>query len=84
MSQAEEGLKLFQAEQGTAAEVDKQGAEKYKAQVETRIASLEAEANLLTGKDNKKERAAKGKEVAELKAEQPFECKRAGCQGQGW
>ena len=36
MSQAEEGLKLFQAEQGTAAEVDKQGAEKYKAQVETR------------------------------------------------
>eukprot|EP00435_Cladocopium_sp_Y103_P037500 s2711_g9.t3 len=37
-----------------------------------RIASLEAEANLLTGKDKKKERAAKGKEVAELKGEQQY------------
>ena len=27
---------------------------------------------MLTGKDNKKERAAKGKEVAEMKAEQRF------------
>ncbi|CAJ1359360.1 unnamed protein product, partial [Effrenium voratum] len=45
---------------------------KLQAEVEQRIAGLEAEAALLTGKDNKKERAAKGKEVAELKAEQCY------------
>lgn len=33
---------------------------------------MENQAALLTGKDNKKERAAKGKEVAELKAEQQY------------
>ena len=38
------------------------------------ISALEAEAATLTGKDNKKERAAKGKEVAELKAEQYHDC----------
>merc|ERR1719197_655110 len=36
--------------------------------MEAQIAALEAEAAFLTGKDNKKERAAKGKQVAELKA----------------
>mmetsp|Transcript_22085 Transcript_22085/g.36456 ORF Transcript_22085/g.36456 Transcript_22085/m.36456 type:complete len:264 (+) Transcript_22085:56-847(+) len=72
MTQAEEGMKLFEAQQGTAAEVDKDAASKYKQEVEVRIASLENEANLLTGKDKKKERAAKGKEVAELKGEQQY------------
>ncbi|CAK9061524.1 Uncharacterized protein SCF082_LOCUS32209 [Durusdinium trenchii] len=72
ISQAEEGMKLFEAQQGSAAEVDTAGAEKYKTEVEARIQALEAEANLLTGKENKKERAAKGKEVAELKAEQCY------------
>mmetsp|Transcript_20266 Transcript_20266/g.44773 ORF Transcript_20266/g.44773 Transcript_20266/m.44773 type:complete len:266 (+) Transcript_20266:64-861(+) len=72
LTQAEEGMKLFEAQQGTAAEVDKAAAEKYKVDVDARIASLEAEANLLTGKDKKKERAAKGKEVAELKGEQQY------------
>ena len=72
LSQAEEGMKLFAQAAGTAAEFDRAGAEKYKAEVETRIAALEAEAALLTGKDNKKERAAKGKEAAELKAEQCY------------
>jgi hypothetical protein len=38
------------------------------------ISTLEAAAATLTGKDNKKERAAKGKEVAELKAEQYHGC----------
>ena len=33
---------------------------------------ISVEATMLTGKDNKKERAAKGKEVAEMKAEQRF------------
>lgn len=65
-------MKLFEAQQGTAAEVDRAAAEKYKAEVETRIATLEAEATLLTGKDKKKERAANGKEVAELKGEQQY------------
>ena len=36
VSQAEEGMKLFEAQQGTAAEVDKAGAEKYKNEVESR------------------------------------------------
>ena len=38
------------------------------------ISTLEAAAATLTGKANKKERAAKGKEVAELKAEQCHGC----------
>jgi len=72
LSQAEQGLKLFEAQAGTAAEYDKAAAEKYKAEIDTRMKTLEDEAALLTGKDNKKERAAKGKEVAELKAEQRY------------
>lgn len=43
-----------------------------KALIDGKIATLENLAALLTGKDNKKERAAKGKEVAELKAEQQY------------
>jgi len=69
LSQADEGLKLFKMAEGKPAEVDSKAAELYKAQVDARIASLEAEGALLTGKDNKKMRAAKGKEVAELKGE---------------
>jgi len=72
LSQAEQGLKLFEAQAGTAAEYDKTEAEKYKALIDGKIATLENLAALLTGKDNKKERAAKGKEVAELKAEQQY------------
>jgi len=72
LSQADEGLKLFKMAEGTPAEVDTKAAELYKAQVDARIASLEAEGALLTGKDNKKMRAAKGKEVAELKGEQRY------------
>lgn len=72
LTQAEEGMKLFAAQNGAAAEIDKAAAEAYKADIESRISTLEAAAALLTGKDNKKERAAKGKEVAELKAEQRY------------
>jgi len=72
LSQADEGLKLFKMAEGTPAEYDSKAAELYKAQVDARIASLEAEGALLTGKDNKKMRAAKGKEVAELKGEQRY------------
>lgn len=72
LTQAEEGMKLFAAQNGAAAEIDKAAAEAYKADIEARISTLEAAAATLTGKDNKKERAAKGKEVAELKAEQRY------------
>jgi len=72
LSQADEGLKLFKMAQGAPAEVDSEAAQLYKTQVDARIASLEAEGALLTGKDNKKMRAAKGKEVAELKGEQRY------------
>lgn len=72
LSQAEQGMKLFESQMGTAAEYDKQAAEQYKVQVELKIADLDSQAAMLTGKDNKKERAAKGKEVAELKSEQRY------------
>lgn len=65
-------MKLFKAAEGTAAEVDAAAAEKYKIEVDARIAVLEADAEKLHGKDNKKERSAKGKEIAELKSEQRY------------
>jgi hypothetical protein len=66
MKQANQGLQLFKAEE--AMETDVSGAQACKDKMEAQIAALEAEAAFLTGKDNKKERAAKGKQVAELKA----------------
>jgi len=69
LQQAEAGMKLFKSQEGGPLELDVPAAEQYKAEVEQRILALEAEANLLTGKDNKKERAAKGKEISELKGE---------------
>lgn len=44
----------------TAAEYDREAAEKYKVEIEARITCLEFQAARLTGKDNKKERSAKG------------------------
>ena len=70
--QAEQGMKLLQAAQATGAEYDSAGAEAYRKEVETRIAKLEMESTQLTGKDNKKERSAKGKEIADLKSEQKY------------
>jgi hypothetical protein len=69
MKQAEAGMALFKAQDDGPLELDVPAAEQYKVAIEERIAALEAEAAQLTGKDNKKERAAKGKEVSELKAE---------------
>lgn len=71
MRQASDGLKLFEADSG-AAEVDLAGAEKYKTDIDTAIAGLEAQVAQLTGKDNKKERTAKGKEISELKAQPQY------------
>ena len=53
-------------------ELDGAGSSTMQAVIEAKIVTLENEAALLTGKDNKKERAAKGKEVAELKAGQQY------------
>jgi hypothetical protein len=66
MKQASAGLKLFKTEE--AVETDLPAAEAFKTEMEAQIATLEAEAAALTGKDNKKERAAKGKQVSDLKA----------------
>ncbi|CAE8607953.1 unnamed protein product [Polarella glacialis] len=68
-AQAEAGMELFKSAEGGPRELDVAAAELYKTQMEQRIFVLEAEAALLTGKDNKKERATKGKEVSELKGE---------------
>merc|ERR1719352_79517 len=65
MKQAAEGLKLFKADEEM--KTDKAAAEKHKAEVEAQIATLEAEVATLTGKDNKKERSAKSKQVSDLK-----------------
>lgn len=71
--QAEEGMRLLKAGQGDVpVSTDREAAEAYKSSIEERIAILEAEAAKLTGKDNKKERTAKGKEVAELKADAQY------------
>lgn len=42
------GLKLFEAQAGTAAEYDKAAAEKYKAEIDTRMKTLEDEAGIRT------------------------------------
>ena len=70
--QAEQGMKLLQATVATGAEYDTAGAEAYRKEVEAKVAKLEMEATQLTGKDNKKERSAKGKEVADLKNEHKY------------
>lgn len=73
MSQAEQGERLFQSQHAKEpAQYDTAQAEKYKKEIEEKIAALEDESALLTGKDNKKERAAKGKEIADLKSQQRY------------
>ena len=71
-SQAEQGLKLLKAREASGAEYDVTAAEAYRKAVDAQIAKLEMEATQLTGKDNKKERSAKGKEVADLKNEHKY------------
>merc|ERR1712203_736746 len=59
-------MKLFEPESGPL-EVDKAAAEKFKAEVDAQIATLDNEISALTGKENKKERTAKSKEASDLK-----------------
>jgi len=70
-AQAQAGLKLFAEETGPA-ELDLVGAEKHKAQVDAQIAALDDQIAQLTGKDNKKERSTKGKEVSDLKVQPQY------------
>eukprot|EP00929_Paragymnodinium_shiwhaense_P080179 TRINITY_DN417_c0_g4_i1.p1 TRINITY_DN417_c0_g4~~TRINITY_DN417_c0_g4_i1.p1 ORF type:complete len:283 (+),score=136.72 TRINITY_DN417_c0_g4_i1:117-965(+) len=65
MLQAEAGLKLFK--EVKEVEGDKSAAESWKTSEDAKIKALEAEAEALTGAENKKARQAKSKEVAALK-----------------
>jgi hypothetical protein len=69
--QAREGLKLFEPEAGPA-ELDVAGAEAHKAKIDAQIAALDAQVAALTGKDNKKERTAKSKEISDLKVDPQY------------
>jgi len=63
---AEAGMKLFEDSKEEMT-FDVPGATAFKEEQEAKIASLEAEAAALTGKDNKKARQEKDKQKAELK-----------------
>merc|ERR1719198_864312 len=65
MLQAEAGLKLFK--EAAVLEGDKDLAEAWKSAEDLKIKALEAEAETLTGSENKKARQAKSKEVAAMK-----------------
>jgi len=69
---AEAGMKLFAAAQGEAAEVDTAGAETFKAEFEQKLAAMEAEVAALTGKDNKKARTEKSKEISAAKNDKQY------------
>merc|ERR1712046_360819 len=64
------GMKLFKEE--AAVELDTAGATAFKEAHEKKIAALEAEVATLTGKDNKKARTEKSKEVSALKNEPQY------------
>lgn len=64
--QAAAGLALFAKEEGQAAEVDKEAAQKFKDETDAKIKALNDEAEALTGKDNKKARTEKSKEASAL------------------
>lgn len=65
MLQAEAGLKLFK--EVKELDGDKDAATSWKATEDAKIKSIEAEAEALTGSENKKARQAKSKEAAALK-----------------
>jgi len=68
--QIAKGLAAVQAE--VKIELDTAGAEAYKTEVEARLAAMKVEEDALTGKDNKKARQEKGKEISALKAEKKY------------
>jgi len=68
--QAEIGLKLFNEE--AKIEFDTDGAQAFKDSHEAAIKAKEAEAEALTGKDNKKARTEKSKEASAMKADAKY------------
>jgi len=64
--QAAAGMALFAQDEQGAIEVDKDAAQKFKDETDVKIKALEAEAEALTGKDNKKARTEKSKEASAL------------------
>jgi len=64
---AEEGLKLFEGQDGGAVEYDTDAAKAYMDQCEAEIKQMEDEVKALTGKDNKKARTEKSKAVSAAK-----------------
>jgi hypothetical protein len=64
---AEEGLKLFEGQDGGAVEYDADAAKAYLDQCDAEIKQMEDEVKALTGKDNKKARTEKSKAVSAAK-----------------
>ncbi|CAK0834140.1 unnamed protein product [Prorocentrum cordatum] len=70
MKQAEAGMALFKDK--AEVQVDKPAAEAFKASHEALLAEMQKVIDSLTGKDNKKERTAKSKELSELKVDKQY------------
>jgi len=70
MKQADEGLKLFKSAEEI--KTDLAAAEAFKVEADAEIAALEEEVAKLTGKDNKKERTAKSKQISDLKVKPQY------------
>jgi hypothetical protein len=70
LKQAEAGMALFKDK--AEVEVDKSAAESFKASHEALLAEMQKVIDSLTGKDNKKERTAKSKELSELKVDKQY------------
>merc|ERR1712083_886568 len=70
LAAADEGMKLFAEE--TKCEFDTAGAQAFKDAHEAAIKAKEAEAEALTGKDNKKARTEKSKEASAMKTEPKY------------
>jgi len=64
---AEEGMKLFEGQDGGAVEYDADAAKAYLDECDAKIKQMEDEVKALTGKDNKKARTEKSKEVSAAK-----------------
>jgi len=70
MKQAQAGMALFKAE--AEVQLDKPAAEAFKASHEALLGEMQKVIDSLTGKDNKKERTAKSKELSELKVDKQY------------
>ncbi|CAK0789994.1 unnamed protein product [Prorocentrum cordatum] len=70
MKQAEAGMALFKDK--AEVQVDKSAAEAFKASHEALLTEVQKVIDSLTGKDNKKERTAKSKELSELKVDRQY------------